>query len=110
MAYFGNRQRVCIDAKNAVALLKKINQVAATATAGIQDLHSRHNAGSEQLIKKININGSELLTNLGHEYSMIRACAEALQRASSLRIETKMTTAVMARPRGTRVLHPGTFA
>ena len=60
---------VLIDSEDVVALAKKIDKVAAGATAGVQDAHAGDNVAAEEMVKEIDVNEAELFLQIRHRTS-----------------------------------------
>ena len=59
-----------IDAKDLVAILKKVSQISAGAAAGVEDSRAGRNAAAEELIEEVDVDLAELFGEqkgrLGH--------------------------------------------
>jgi hypothetical protein len=62
----GNRAGIGIHTMDVVVFAEEIGEVAAGATAGIEDTHARVDSAAKQLVEEINIDGAELLAQAGH--------------------------------------------
>jgi hypothetical protein len=61
-----DRCGVLVDGEDLVSLAQKIDEVAAGATACIEDAHAGCDVFTEELIEDVDVDGAELLLERGH--------------------------------------------
>ena len=61
--------RLLIDGADVVALADEVTDIAAFATAGVEDFHAGLDAAPEHLIDEVDVGVAELLLERGHVFS-----------------------------------------
>jgi hypothetical protein len=61
-----DRRGIGVDAINLITLAEQVDEVAAGAAADIEDAHAGRDAGAEELIEEVDVDGAELFLKRGH--------------------------------------------